>query len=125
MYEHRTEPLLPRKRFALRMARSIAIGLGLMAAGLATGTIGYHMLEGMPWVDAFLNASMILTCMGPVNPVLTTAGKLFAASYALFSGVAFPTTIGIIVAPMVHRFLHRLHAEEHRRHNHHSPAKHP
>jgi hypothetical protein len=116
MYENRAEPLLPRKRFALRLARSIAFGLCLITLGLVVGSIGYHVLEGMPWVDAFLNSSMILTCMGPVNPVQTTAGKLFAASYALFSGIAFPTTIGIIVAPLVHRFLHRLHAEEHRRH---------
>ena len=72
---------------------------------------GYHFLERLPWLDAFLNASMILSGMGPVGELKTTAGKIFAGCYALFSGVAFLTSIGLIFAPVFHRFLHKFHLE--------------
>jgi hypothetical protein len=124
MFEHRNEPILPRPHFVRRLARSIALGFCMVGVGLAIGTIGYHATEGLPWIDAFYNASMILTGMGPAGQLETSSGKLFAASYAILSGVAFPTTIGIIMAPVVHRFLHKLHAEERQqRQEPHPPAQ--
>ncbi len=82
-----------------------------MAGSLALGVLGYHLLAGLSWLDALVNASMILTGMGPVNPIETAAGKLFASLYALFSGVAFLTIVAVLLAPAVHRFLHRFHLE--------------
>jgi len=73
--------------------------------------LGYHLTERLSWVDSILNASMILGGMGPVNTMDTVAGKLFASAYALFSGVAFLVTVGILVAPLAHRLLHRLHLD--------------
>jgi len=84
---------------------------GLVIASLAAGAIGYHFICGLPWVDSILNASMILTGMGPVDPMRTTAAKLFASAYAIFSGVAFLTIVGVLVAPIIHRYLHRFHLE--------------
>jgi hypothetical protein len=112
MYEHHSEPLLPPKHFLLRMLRSAVLGLGLIALGLIVGALGYWYFEDLSGVDALLNAAMILTGMGPVNVMHTHTGKLFATAYAVFSGVAFPTTIGIMMAPAVHRFLHKLHLDE-------------
>jgi hypothetical protein len=76
------------------------------------GIIGYHYFEDMGWIDSLLNASMILGGMGPVNSLYTDSGKIFASIYALFSGIIFLVTVGIIIAPAVHRFLHRLHIDE-------------
>jgi hypothetical protein len=87
------------------------MGVGLITAALLIGMIGYHVLESMSWVDSFVNASMILSGMGPVGELKTTAGKIFAGCYALFSGVAFLTSIGLIFAPVFHRFLHKFHLE--------------
>jgi hypothetical protein len=112
MFENRSEPLLPRTHFLLRMLRSALLGIGLIAIGLVIGALGYWYFEDLNGVDALLNASMILTGMGPVTQMHTHAGKLFATAYAVFSGVAFPTTIGIMMAPAVHRFLHKLHLDE-------------
>ena len=76
---------------------------------------GYHLLEGLSWVDAFLNAAMLMGGMGPVNALQTDAGKMFAGCYALFSGLAFITSIGVVFAPVFHRFLHKFHLEEAKR----------
>ena len=84
----------------------------LLAAALVIGTLGYHYLGELPWLDAVLNASMILTGMGPVDPMRTNAAKFFAAAYALFSGLVFITTMAIALAPAFHRILHRFHADE-------------
>ena len=84
--------------------------LGLLGA-LAAGTLGYHAIEGLPWLDALLNAAMILTGMGPVDRMQTSAGKLFATAYALASGVLFVTTVAVLFAPLVHRFFHHFHVE--------------
>jgi hypothetical protein len=111
MFEHRKDQLLPRSAFMARIMWSICIALGLVIASLAMGAFGYHKTEGLPWIDAILNASMILTGMGPVNELHTTAGKLFAASYAIYSGVAFLTMAAILFAPLVHRFLHKFHLD--------------
>ena len=83
-----------------------------MAISLFVGMLGYHFTENLDWLDSMLNASMILTGMGPVNTMTTTAGKLFASFYALFSGVVFLSTIAFILAPAAHRFLHKFHLDE-------------
>jgi hypothetical protein len=94
------------------MARSIALGLLITAFALGIGMLGYHSFEPMSWVDAFVNAAMILSGMGPVSILQTNAGKIFAGCYALFSGLAFITILGIIFVPGIHRFLHKFHMEE-------------
>lgn len=111
MFETKRQALLSRQAFAARVARSALIGGGLFIGSLAAGIVGYHVLVGLPWIDALLNASMILTGMGPVAQVTTVAGKLFASFYALFSGVIFLGATGVVVAPIAHRLLHRFHAE--------------
>jgi len=111
VYEHRTNPLLPRRAFLARLARSIRLGLLLLAGALGAGMAGYHTFEHLPWIDAFANAAMILSGMGPLAPLQTSAGKLFAGVYALFSGLAFVTVVGVVFAPVLHRFLHKFHLE--------------
>jgi len=111
MFEHRSQALLPRRIFYRRLVRHAAVGLALIAVMLGLGMIGYHAFEKLPWVDAFVNAAMILSGMGPVATLQTDAGKIFAGCYALFSGLAFVSVIGIVIAPVFHRFLHRFHLE--------------
>jgi len=111
-YERRHEPLLSRRGFMARLMRHALVAGGLIAASLGVGTIGYRTLGGLEWVDAFENASMILTGMGPVSPMLSVAAKLFASGYALFSGIVFVTCVGVVLAPTVHRLLHHFHFEE-------------
>jgi hypothetical protein len=115
MFEHRSKPLLPRRQFYARLARGVGIGLVVIALALGLGMMGYRTFEGMSWVDAFVNAAMILSGMGPVSSLQTTGGKIFAGCYALFSGLAFIAILGIIFAPVFHRFLHRFHVEEAKR----------
>jgi len=112
MYEQSTQPLLSRRAFLARLALHGAAALGLIFGSLALGAVGYHATEGLPWLDAVLNAAMILTGMGPVNPLHTVSGKLFAICYALFSGVAFLAVAGLLVAPIGHRILHTLHLDD-------------
>jgi hypothetical protein len=87
------------------------LGSTIILASLVIGMAGYHYFEHLPWLDAFVNASMILSGMGPVGELHTSAGKLFAGCYALFSGIAFLTSVGVIFAPLFHRFLHKFHLE--------------
>jgi hypothetical protein len=108
-FERRNEPLLPPRQFATRMRNHLGFAGGILAFSLGIGVVGYHFFENLPWIDALLNASMILGGMGPVDPIRTTGGKLFASFYSLFSGVLFLVVVGIIVAPFVHRLLHRMH----------------
>lgn len=110
-YEHRSQALLSRTLFLRRIVWHALIAGSLLTAALAIGVLGYHLTERLSWVDSILNASMILGGMGPVNAIETVAGKLFASAYALFSGVAFLATVGILVAPLAHRLLHRLHLD--------------
>ena len=105
-------PHLPLRKFLTRLSRSILIGLLVIAASLGIGMLGYHHFEKMSWVDAYVNASMILSGMGPVSQLVTNAGKIFAGTYALFSGIVFLVVIAIIFGPVVHRFLHKFHIEE-------------
>lgn len=87
------------------------MGTGLILASLGIGAVGYHRLEGLSWLDATLNAAMILTGMGPVDDLHTSAGKSFAIFYALFSGVVFLTSVAVMFAPVVRRLLHRFHLQ--------------
>ena len=114
MYEHRTSPLLSRRRFYRRVARSVGFASLIIGASLVVGMAGYHCFEKFSWLDSFANASMILSGMGPLSPVQTNAGKVFAGCYALFSGVAFLTSIGVVFAPVAHRLLHKFHLESHK-----------
>jgi hypothetical protein len=111
MYEHHRQPLLPRRAFIGRLARHAALASVVVGAALLVGVLGYHGLEGMPWLDALLNASMILGGMGPVDRLATDGGKLFASLYALFSGLVFISASGILLAPVAHRMLHKVHAD--------------
>jgi hypothetical protein len=112
MYEHHKQPLAKRSVFAKRLALNGLAGLVLLAFSLGMGVIGYHFLEGLSWIDSLLNASMILGGMGPVAPLQTEAGKLFASFYALYSGVVLLAGVGILAAPIFHRFLHHFHLAE-------------
>lgn len=112
MYERHHEKLAPQSIFLRRVAWSSLLSLVVVFWALSLGVCGYHFIEGLPWVDALLNASMILGGMGPVAELHTTAGKLFASFYALFSGLVFITVTGLLLAPVVHRFLHKFHLEE-------------
>ena len=112
MYEHKTQPLVSTKIFYQRIGRNLLFSIVTLLVSLAIGVIGYHSTTGMEWLDALLNASMILSGMGPVDTITTTSGKWFASFYALFSGIVFITNIGLILAPAMHRIMHRLHVEE-------------
>ncbi len=111
MFERRREPLLPFPAFLRRVARFVLLDLFVILLALVLGVLGYHYLEGLDWIDALLNASMILGGMGPVNPLQTPAGKLFASFYALFSGLLFIGVAGILLTPFVHRLLHQFHLD--------------
>jgi hypothetical protein len=112
MYEHRNEPLLSTAKFLKRVARHWMTGFGVLFFGLGVGILGYHYIARLSWIDSLLNASMILGGMGPVDPLKTNAAKIFASCYALFSGLAFIGIVSVLLAPFVHRLLHRVHAEE-------------
>jgi hypothetical protein len=112
MYEPRKQRLLSRAEFSKRVGRHGLVALGVLAFGLGIGVLGYHRLAHLSWIDSLLNASMILGGMGPVDPLPTNAAKIFASCYALFSGLAFIGIVSVLLAPFVHRMLHRFHAEE-------------
>jgi len=110
-YESKQQPLLSRARFIHRMVKSLTAAAILAGVSLLGGMLGYRTFEGMAWIDAFANAAMILSGMGPLAPLQTWGGKLFAGLYALYSGLALIFATGIIIAPIVHRVLHRFHLE--------------
>jgi len=112
MFEHRHQKLAPFNVFVKRVLASLGIGIGLIAIALLIGVSGYHWLAGFGWVDSLLEASMILGGMGPVNPLSADSAKIFASIYALFSGLVFIAVLGIVLSPIVHRFLHRFHIDE-------------
>lgn len=111
-YESKHEPLLSRHAFAKRLVGSFLVSTMLVGLSLAGGMVGYHNFESMPWIDAFANASMILSGMGPLCELHTFSGKLFAGLYALYSGLILVVASGIVLAPFVHRILHRFHLGE-------------
>jgi hypothetical protein len=108
-FEHHGQPLLPRQEFLWRLAKSALAATGILGSALGIGVWGYHHFEGLPWIDALLEASMILGGMGPIRPPTTNPAKLFASFYALFSGVVFLTSASVLIAPVLHRMLHWLH----------------
>ncbi|MCX6312888.1 MAG: hypothetical protein NT084_14790 [Bacteroidetes bacterium] len=112
MYEKKHQSLLPKKHFYRRILKSILIANFFLAISLFIGISGYHWICGLTWINSLMNASMILAGMGPVDLLTTVGGKLFASFYAIFSGIAFLTTIGVIVAPIAHRFMHKFHMQD-------------
>jgi len=112
MPEARKPQLLPRREFIRRLGWSVAAGGVLILFSLTIGMIGYHLIGGLPWVDAFLDASMILSGMGPVSELHTDRAKLFAGCYAIYCGIALIGTTGVILAPLIHRALHKFHLED-------------
>lgn len=112
MFERKHEKLAPISVFARRMAVSVLIAGILILFALFIGIAGYHWTAGLDWVDALLNASMILGGMGPVNQLTTTGAKIFASGYALFSGLMFIAVLGLILAPIIHRIMHKFHMND-------------
>lgn len=107
--ERRHHAPLPLARWLQRFALYAALSASLILGSLAAGMVGYHRLEGMSWLEAFLNAAMIMGGMGPVDELHTRGGKLFAGLYALYAGLIFITSVGLLAAPIAHRLLHRFH----------------
>lgn len=112
MYERHNQALIPTRAFIRRVIVHASVASLILLVSLGIGVLGYHGFEKFPWVDSLLNASMILGGMGPVNQVLTTGGKIFASLYALFSGMVFLVVAGLLVAPVAHRILHRMHLDK-------------
>lgn len=111
-FEHKTEKLLPLSRFLRRVMLSLLLAFGVLSIALGIGVLGYHELAGLDWIDSILNASMILTGMGPIAVMNDTTAKLFASAYALFSGVVFLSAIGLVLTPIFHRVLHMFHLDD-------------
>lgn len=112
MYETRRQALLPQTHFLRRMFLHGLFAIGLLTGSLAMGMCGYAYFEQLPWQDGFLNSAMLLGGMGPVNAPHTAGGKLFAGLYALYAGLVFIIAVGVSLAPMVHRAMHRFHWEQ-------------
>jgi hypothetical protein len=112
MYESRHQPPLPRAGFVQRLATHMAWALALLGVSLVVGMAGYVFFEHLSWIDAFLNAAMLLGGMGPVNPPQSTAGKLFAGTYALYAGLVFIVTAALVFTPILHRVMHHFHWDE-------------
>ena len=109
MYEHRRQRPLSRRHFVLRVLRHAAAAVAVILLSLVAGMVGFHLTEGYGWLDSYLNAAMLLGGMGQVNPIVTSAGKLFAGSYALYAGLVVIAVMGLMLAPVIHRVLHRYH----------------
>lgn len=113
VFEHVSKPVIPRRQFHSRLARAILLGLGLIAVSLAIGMVGYRwFFPNLDWADAFVNAAMILSGMGPLAVPETLGAKLFSGCYAIYSGLMLVMSAGVVFAPVLHRFLHKLHADE-------------
>lgn len=111
IFERRHHPVLPRTQFYWRLLRTAGIAASVILVSLALGAFGFHFIERLDWVDALLNASMLLSGMGPLDRPTCTPGKLFASFYALFAGVVFLTVAAILFAPVFHRLIHKFHLE--------------
>ncbi len=110
-FEKRHESLLPRSKFFLRLAKFALLSIGLIVFSLIIGILGYRLSEGMSWIDAFLNAAMLMGGMGQVTVLYTDSGKIFAGIYALYCGFILILSVAVFLAPIFHRFLHRFHLE--------------
>jgi hypothetical protein len=111
MFERRQQPLLPTSQFITRQIKHILITFAVIGGSLTIGIVGYHFFAELNWIDAFVNASMILAGMGPTDPLKTDIAKIFAGCYALFSGLIFIVSVGILFAPLAHRMFHYFHLE--------------
>lgn len=111
-FEHKTSPLLGTNLFIFRQIRFLLYALGFLFFSLGIGIVGYRFFCNLDWIDALLNASMILTGMGPVTFPQTISGKIFASMYAIYSGVAFLTSVGLLFSPIIHRILHKMNIDE-------------
>lgn len=112
MYERKNQPLVSRQIFLKRISKNLIYSTVIIFVSLFLGTLGYHTFATCTWIDAFHNASMILSGMGPVITIESFSGKLFSSFYALFSGLVFVTNVGVLLAPIIHRIIHYLHIEE-------------
>ena len=112
LLEGKYQPLAPLRVFYSRLVQCFLLTVVIVAVSVTLGAFGYHYFGGLSWLDAFLNASMILTGMGPVDKMETQAGKLFSMFYCLYSGIAFLSLVAIILTPIYHRFLHRFNLDE-------------
>jgi hypothetical protein len=111
-FEHKDKPIAGTATFAGRLLGNFVAALVIVAVALGAGMAGYRLTEGMDWLDAFLNAAMILGGMGPVDTLHTEAGKAFAGGYALFCGLLIVILTGVVLAPILHRVLHALHVKD-------------
>ena len=111
-FEHRSQPLLPRHKFYIRVLRYAWFCGILLGISLGAGVTGYHYFNNLSWLDSLVNASMILTGMGPVDPLHNDTAKWFASIYSIFSGVIFLSAVAVFLSPVVHRFLHKLHLDD-------------
>lgn len=111
-FERNSQPLASGRKFFFRMLNSVLYSLIVLIISLFIGTWGYHVFASTPWVDSFLNASMILTGMGPVDKMDSDSAKIFSALYAIYSGVAFLSTISLLFAPVLHRLLHWMNMDD-------------
>ena len=113
MFEHISKPVLPRHQFVSRLMRAVLLGLALIVVSLAIGMAGYlYFFPNLDWADAFVNAAMILAGMGPLAVPETKGAKIFSGCYAIYSGLMLVMSAGVVFAPLVHRFLHKMHADE-------------
>ncbi|MEP7322433.1 MAG: hypothetical protein ABI761_10960 [Saprospiraceae bacterium] len=110
--ENKNQPLAKRNEYIMRVVKALVFALLVLSASLGVGAVGYHNLGHFNWVDSIYNASMILSGMGPADPLPSDAAKLFASGYALASGVIFIGLIGIVLSPVFHRLMHRFHIQE-------------
>ena len=111
-YEHRTEPVISGHKFVWRFLVHVAVAGLVICLSVIVGTVGYHYVDGQPWLDAMLNASMLLGGMGQIGECHTDGGKVFASAFALYSGLVFVVGMTIVIAPVVHRIMHQLHLED-------------
>jgi len=111
-FEHKSKPLLPVEKYYIRVLKYSAVAFLLISGSLFIGILGYHYFDELSWIDSLVNASMILTGMGPVDPLINDGAKYFASFYSIFSGVGFLSTVAVFLSPIVHRFFHKLHISD-------------
>ena len=112
MFESKRRPILPPEAYHRRLRRHAQVGLGILVTSVTVGMVGFHLTEGMGWLDSFLESAMLVGGMGPVGTINTPAGKLFAGVFAIYSGVTLLVVAVYALSPIYHRFLHLFHADE-------------